>query len=136
MADPFTRRRIASVALLSQAVAEPLTYLIPDHLCDRVSLGSAVVVPLQRRLTSGIVVGLSVQAELVEAEPAEAEPAEAEPAEAEPAEAEPAEAELAEAELKPIHAVLDDRPALNPAQLELARWIAAEYHAPLGRCCA
>ncbi|MCS6849103.1 MAG: primosomal protein N', partial [Anaerolineae bacterium] len=47
-----------------------------------------------------------------------------------------AEAELAEAELKPIHAVLDDRPALNPAQLELARWIAAEYHAPLGRCCA
>ncbi|BCX03016.1 MAG: primosomal protein N' [Candidatus Roseilinea sp.] len=106
MADSSRQHAVASVALLSQAVAEPLTYLIPDHLRDRVLLGSAVVVPLQHRLTSGIVVGLDLQPEPVEAE------------------------------LKPIHAALDARPALNSVQLELARWIAAEYHAPLGRCCA
>ncbi|MFC1466214.1 MAG: primosomal protein N' [Candidatus Brachytrichaceae bacterium NZ_4S206] len=106
MADMSAPQCVASVALLSQAVAEPLSYLVPDHLRSQVSLGLAVVVPLQHRLTSGIVVELGALTQPVEAE------------------------------LKPIHAVLDARPALNPAQLELARWIAAEYHAPLGRCCA
>ncbi|MCX7940002.1 MAG: primosomal protein N' [Thermoflexales bacterium] len=37
--------------------------------------------------------------------------------------------------LKAIHAVVEPQ-ALHPHQLDLARWIAAEYHAPLGRCCA
>ncbi|PJF47094.1 MAG: primosomal protein N' [Chloroflexi bacterium] len=106
MADPSPSQCVASVALLSQAVVEPLTYLIPEGLRGQISTGSAVVVPLQRRWTSGIVVGWG------------------------------ASSTPAEAELRPIHAVLDERPALNPAQLELARWIAAEYHAPLGRCCA
>ncbi len=40
------------------------------------------------------------------------------------------------ASLKPIHAVLDDKPALTETQLQLARWISQEYFAPLGRCCA
>ncbi len=106
MADTSASQHVASVALLSQAVVEPLTYFIPEHLRGRISTGSAVVVPLQRRLTSGIVVGLGASSMPVEAK------------------------------LKPIHAVLDDRPALNLAQLELARWIAAEYYTPLGRCCA
>lgn len=39
-------------------------------------------------------------------------------------------------DLRPIHALLDDRPVLTPAQLELARWIANEYHASIGRACA
>ncbi len=106
MADTSTSRHVALVALLSQAVAEPLAYLVPEGLRGRISTGSAVVVPLQRRLTSGIVVGWG------------------------------APSTLAEAELRPIRAALDERPALNSAQLELARWIAAEYYAPLGRCCA
>ncbi len=37
--------------------------------------------------------------------------------------------------LKPIHSVVEPQ-ALNAHQLALARWIAEEYHAPLGRCCA
>lgn len=106
MADTSALQHVASVALLSQAVVEPLAYLVPEGLRGRISTGSAVVVPLQRRLTSGIVVGLG------------------------------ASSAPAEAELRPIRAALDELPALNPAQLELARWIAAEYHAPLGRCCA
>lgn len=38
--------------------------------------------------------------------------------------------------LRPVHSLLDETPALNLAQLALARWMAAEYAAPLGRCCA
>ncbi len=40
------------------------------------------------------------------------------------------------ASLKRIQAMLDDKPALTEAQMQLARWISAEYFAPLGRCCA
>ena len=32
--------------------------------------------------------------------------------------------------------LLDETPVLNATRLELAQWIAAEYCAPLGRCCA
>ena len=105
MADPSTALPVASVALLSQAVVTPLTYLIPDQLGGSISPGVAVVVPLQKRLVGGIVVDVGASSD-------------------------------AGAGLKPIHALLDDRPALTPAQLALARWMAAEYHAPLGRCCA
>jgi primosomal protein N' (replication factor Y) len=38
--------------------------------------------------------------------------------------------------LKPIHRLLDEQPVLNHHQLALAGWIAEEYYAPLGRCCA
>ncbi|MCS7054617.1 MAG: primosomal protein N' [Thermoflexales bacterium] len=106
MTNTSTPTHVASVALLSQAVTEPLTYLVPDHLRDRISPGAAVVVPLRQRFVSGIVVGLGGQA-----------------------------ASLA-VELRPIHAPLDEQPALTAAQLALARWMAEEYHAPLGRCCA
>jgi len=105
MADPSAAPAVASVALLSQAVATPLSYLIPDPLDGFISPGVAVVVPLQRRLVGGIVVSVGP-------------------------------AQDSSADLKPIHALLDDRPALMPAQLALARWMSAEYHAPLGRCCA
>ncbi|MFN3706108.1 MAG: primosomal protein N', partial [Thermoflexales bacterium] len=37
---------------------------------------------------------------------------------------------------QPIHSLLVPQPALHPHQLELARWMAQEYGAPLGRCCA
>src|SRR5437868_4948018 len=35
-------------------------------------------------------------------------------------------------EIKPVTAVLDDEPALNPALLQLGEWIARYYVAPLG----
>lgn len=96
--------RVALVALLAQAVGRPLTYLVPDALREACAPGVVVAVPLQRKLTTGIVVDLGVA---VDAHG-----------------------------LKPIHSLLDPQPALNAAQLDLARWIAREYLAPLGRCCA
>ena len=105
MSDPSTAPAVASVALLSQAVAAPLSYLIPDQFSASISPGAAVIVPLRERLAGGVVVDVGASAD-------------------------------GNADLRPIHALLDERPALTPAQLALARWIAAEYHAPLGRCCA
>jgi primosomal protein N' (replication factor Y) len=39
-------------------------------------------------------------------------------------------------DFKPIKALLDPQPVMTDAQLQLARWIADEYYAPLGRACA
>lgn len=39
-------------------------------------------------------------------------------------------------DFKPIKALLDPQPAMTEAQLQLARWIADEYYAPIGRACA
>lgn len=98
----------AEVALLTQAVKAPLTYRVPPELEGRVQAGAIVAVPLQTRWTSGVVVALTD----VEATHPSTE------------------------DIRPIKALLDDAPALTPAQLALAHWIAAEYAAPLGRCCA
>jgi primosomal protein N' (replication factor Y) len=42
----------------------------------------------------------------------------------------------AASEFKPIKALLDPAPVMTDAQLQLARWIADEYYAPIGRACA
>ncbi|NJM41563.1 MAG: DEAD/DEAH box helicase, partial [Anaerolineae bacterium] len=94
----------AQVALFSQAIDKPLTYLIPENLEASVKAGCAVSVPLQSRLTSGVVLSISESA--------------------------------SSANLKSLITVLDETPVLDAARLELAQWIAAEYCAPLGRCCA
>jgi primosomal protein N' (replication factor Y) len=94
----------ASVALLSNAIDKPLTYLVPDALAGKVTPGVVVAVPLQKKLTTGVVVDVGL-----------------------------AQAPL---DLKPIHTLLDEKPALTTAQLALARWISDEYYASLGRCCA
>ena len=49
---------IAQVALLSAAIDKSLTYLIPPTLQPQVQVGCAVAVPLQRRMTSGIVLSV------------------------------------------------------------------------------
>ncbi len=92
------------VALLSQAVPAPLLYRVPDALRSRVGVGSAVSVPLQNRLVSGIVVALH-----------DGDPA---------------------VQTRPVQALLYEGAVLNAAQLALARWISAQYLAPLGRACA
>ncbi|HEV7240385.1 MAG TPA: primosomal protein N' [Thermoanaerobaculia bacterium] len=80
-----------------------LTYRIPAALKDGVRLGSRVEVPLGSKLTTGFVVAL------LDTAPVEA------------------------AKLKPIRAVLDDdEPALIPEIIELCRWAAEYYIAPLG----
>ncbi|HYH08289.1 MAG TPA: primosomal protein N' [Thermoanaerobaculia bacterium] len=85
------------------AVHDTFTYAIPEALRDGVRLGSRVEVPLGPKLTTGFVVSLIDDAG-VEA-----------------------------AKIKPIRAVLDDEePALTPEIIELCRWAAEYYLAPLG----
>ncbi len=84
------------------AVRGTFTYTIPDHLRDDVRLGSRVEVPLGTKRITGFVVHLR-----------DGPP--------------PA------GKLKPIHAVLDDdEPALLPEIIDLCRWAAEYYIAPLG----
>jgi primosomal protein N' (replication factor Y) len=80
-----------------------LTYRIPDSIRHDVRLGSRVEVPLGPKLTTGFVVGL------IDHAPVDA------------------------SKLKPIRSVLDDEePALIPDIIELCRWAAEYYIAPLG----
>jgi primosomal protein N' (replication factor Y) len=82
---------------------QTLTYRIPAALQDGVRLGARVEVPLGPKLTTGFVVAL------LDTAPVEA------------------------AKLKPIRAVLDDdEPALIPEIIDLCRWAAEYYIAPLG----
>ena len=84
------------------AVRGTFLYSIPSHLRDDVRLGSRVEVPLGAKRTTGFVVNL-----LDVAPP--------------------------DAKLKPIHSVLDeDEPALLPEIIDLCRWAAEYYIAPLG----
>jgi primosomal protein N' (replication factor Y) len=83
---------------------QTLTYRIPDELHDGVRLGSRVEVPLGPKVMTGFVVALLDSAPGVDA-----------------------------AKLKPVRAVLDDdEPALIPGIIELCRWAAEYYLAPLG----
>jgi primosomal protein N' (replication factor Y) len=82
-----------------------LTYAIPPDLADGVRLGSRVEVPLGTKRTTGFVVGL------VDDLPAE----------------------LERGKVRRISAVLDDEePALIPEIIDLCRWAADYYLAPLG----
>jgi primosomal protein N' (replication factor Y) len=85
------------------AVHGSFTYRIPEDLRDGVRLGSRVEVPFASKTTTGFVVSLLDEA-AVEA-----------------------------AKLKPIRAVLDEEePALIPEIIDLCRWGAEYYLAPLG----
>jgi primosomal protein N' (replication factor Y) (superfamily II helicase) len=88
---------------LPVAVRGTFTYAIPPELRDAVRLGSRVEVPFGPKRSTGFVVGL------VDDAPAAA------------------------AKIKPVRAVLDDdEPALVPEIIELCRWAAEYYIAPLG----
>lgn len=85
------------------ALHSTLTYRIPPALQDSVRLGSRVEVPLGTKLTTGFVIAL------LDSAPVDA------------------------AKIKPIRTVLDDEePALIPEIIELCRWAAEYYIAPLG----
>src|SRR3954470_21890333 len=84
------------------AVHGTFTYAIPPELRDAVRLGSRVEVPFGAKRNTGFVVGLSDSAP-------------------------------EGSKIKPIYAVLDDdEPALLPEIIELCRWGAEYYIAPLG----
>src|SRR3954464_15938952 len=84
------------------AVHGTFTYAIPPELRDAVRLGSRVEGPFGAKRKTGFVVGLSDFAP-------------------------------AGKTIKPIRAVLDDdEPALLPEIIELCRWAAEYYIAPLG----
>jgi len=86
------------------AVHGTFTYAIPPELRDAVRLGSRVEVPLGTKLTTGFVVELLDELADVDAK-----------------------------KIKPIRSVLDDEePALLPEIIELCRWAADYYIAPLG----
>jgi primosomal protein N' (replication factor Y) len=92
----------AEVAL-PLAIQETLTYSIPEELKGDVRLGSRVEVPVGPRLSTGFVIGL------VDSAP------------------------VAASKMRKIRAVLDDEePALTPEIIELCRWAASYYMAPLG----
>src|SRR5436305_114212 len=88
---------------LPVAVRGTFTYAIPEELRDGVRLGSRVEVPFGPKRSTGFVVGL------VDSAPENA------------------------ARIKPVRAVLDDEePALVPEIIDLCRWAAEYYIAPLG----
>src|SRR5437763_9843587 len=88
---------------LPLAVHGTFTYAIPAELRDGVRLGSRVEVPFGAKRSTGFVVGFPDSA------PPQA------------------------AKIKPVRAVLDDEePALVPEIIDLCRWAAEYYIAPLG----
>ena len=88
---------------LPVAVRGTFTYAIPAELRDGVRLGSRVEVPFGAKLSTGLVVALGDRAPDTVAK------------------------------IKPVRAVLDDEePALVPEIIELCRWAAEYYIAPLG----
>ena len=91
--------------ILPLAVSQPYTYRLPETLAASVTVGSRVVVPLGRRkYYTGIVCRLhNVLPDGVE-----------------------------ETALKEVTEVVDERPLLLPAQLELWRWMAQYYMCTLG----
>ena len=99
------------VALLTAAIDKPLTYAVPQELARQMRMGCAVIAPLQSRFVSGVVVGMDPEGGADGLKPLHGD-------------------------LKSLHSLLDEQPALNPAQLALARWVSEEYYAPLGRACA
>ncbi len=79
-----------------------LTYVVPPSLSAQVEIGKRALVPLGNRLVTGCVVGL------------------------------PRSAEAAPPSLKPIEAILDPEPLLDPHMLRLTRRVADDYLASWG----
>jgi primosomal protein N' (replication factor Y) len=80
------------------------TYRLPDRLRDTAAVGHLVQVPLQASDALGVIVALSAT------RPADLSP---------------------EIEIRDAAELLDPLPVVTPVQIDLARWIAGEYLAPL-----
>jgi primosomal protein N' (replication factor Y) len=106
------------------ALAVPLrrtfTYAIPRSLEGRVEAGSRVVVPFRRRAMIGVVVEVRDQEFSAPIEKAK-DDAEARSSQ-----------RGAEKTIREIAEVLDGVPALTPSLVELGKWVASYYLAPVG----
>jgi len=102
--DDADDRLIAEVALTDQPWG-PYDYLVPDKLRDSIEPGKRVKVPLGRGNRSVIGYCLATKNKPDTSR-----------------------------KLKPISAVIDARRLLSADMIVLAKWISAEYHAPLGTC--
>jgi len=80
---------------------KPLVYLLPDELKDCAKPGMRVIVPLARRKVTGYIVGF------------------------------PDQTSLDRASLRKVQEVVDQSPLMDPSMLELLKWAAGYYHAPL-----
>jgi primosomal protein N' (replication factor Y) len=80
-----------------------LTYLVPEHLQERVAVGLRVRVPLSGRQVPGVVVAVRFATQ-----------------------------EEQDSPKKPIAAVLESEPSLTPLTLELGLWVASYYGAAPG----
>jgi primosomal protein N' (replication factor Y) len=103
--------RTAQVAL-PLPLFEPYTYSVPETLADRVAPGARVVVPVRQRQLVGVVMTV---ADVVASGDVIA-----------------SEAKQSPFALKPILAAPDPEPALTPALLKTAEWMAGYYGAPIG----
>ena len=83
--------------VLPVPVERSFTYAVPDALQDRVQVGMRAIVPMQKRVETGYVVGLSTTCDL---DPGK---------------------------LKSILDLPDEQPLFNPAMLKLCKWMADYY---------
>ncbi|PZR74278.1 MAG: primosomal protein N', partial [Chthoniobacterales bacterium] len=87
--------------IIDRAIHRELDYLIPETLADRVAIGSRVRVPFREKSALATVVAL------------------------------PAESDAAAEVIRPIEAVVGDKPVVSPKLIELARWMSAYYCCPI-----
>lgn len=99
--------RYAEVAV-NVAVNQTFHYHIPDELVEQIDAGHLVRVSFGTATQPGVV--LAIHRKLPR--------------------------EIREIQTKPIQERLDERPVLNAAQIELVRWMSAEYLASPGACMA
>jgi primosomal protein N' (replication factor Y) len=87
-------------------VSSTFIYRLPVYLRQVAQIGSRIVVPLGRKLVTGYIVGLHENLR--------------------------AETSLQESDIKDAKEILDVVPLLTPELLDLTRWVAEYYLAPLG----
>ena len=87
--------------IVDRSADREFDYLIPPTLAGKVQVGSRVRLPFRNRAALGTVVDL------------------------------PAESPLPEASLRPLTAVIGDKPVISPILIELARWMADYYCCPV-----
>ena len=87
--------------IVDRSADREFDYLIPAHLTGKVQVGSRVRLPFRNRTSIGTVVDL------------------------------PAESPVPENSLRPLDALIGDKPVISPVLIDLARWMADYYCCPV-----
>ena len=99
-------RRYVEVSL-APPLARELTYGVPAALDKYIRPGSLVLVPVVRRMLTGVVLGDTTPSGLSSS--------------------------LKEADIRDISQIVDSESSLDPEIIELCRWMATYYFAPIGK---